>query len=68
MTKQAEIDYFGRMDDNARRYAGGKPFTSDRRGAYLLDMGQTLKNSVFTGTNGVVPARKTSHRPVSDSG
>ena len=42
MTKQAEIDYFGRMDDAARRYAGGKPFTSDRRGDYLLDMGQIL--------------------------
>ncbi len=42
MTKQAEIDYFGRMDDNARSYAGGKPFASDRRGAYLLDMGQIL--------------------------
>ena len=40
MTKQAEIDYFANMNEDARRYAGRKPFSADQRGAYLLDIGQ----------------------------
>jgi len=42
MTKQAEIDYFGKMTEAGRRFAAGKPFTAEERGAYLLDMGQIL--------------------------
>ncbi len=42
MGKQAEIDYFENMTEEARRFAGNKPFSADQRGAYLLDMGQVL--------------------------
>ncbi|MEI6807788.1 MAG: class I SAM-dependent methyltransferase [bacterium] len=42
MSKQAEIDYFGQMSEQARDFVRRKPFSADQRGAYLLDMGQLL--------------------------
>lgn len=42
VSKQAEIDYFGQMNEPARDFVRRKPFSADQRGAYLLDMGQIL--------------------------
>lgn len=42
MSKQAEIEYFEKMTQEARQYARNKPFSADQRGAYLIDIGQIL--------------------------
>lgn len=42
MSKQAEIDYFGRMNEQSMDFVRRKPFSADQRGGYLLDMGQML--------------------------
>lgn len=42
MSKQAEIDYFGRMNEQTMDFVRRKPFSAGQRGGYLLDMGQML--------------------------
>ena len=40
MTKQTEIDYFENMTEEARRFVCNKPFSVNRPGIYLIDIGQ----------------------------
>lgn len=42
MSKQAEIDYFENMTDEAMQFVRSKPFSADQRGPYLIDIGQIM--------------------------